>query len=121
MRKVKLPDTSHEANRRATHEMRSQHYLKIKEALGKLVSANYERIAEEVGFHDRNQVSRRLPEMVALGMIYKTDIKTATTSGRSAYNYSLIGVKQSASELVDTMISNAHRPEFKQPELFTNL
>lgn len=113
-----LPDTSHEANRRAVPEMRRDHYVKIQTALTKLVAANYEKIAMEVGFTDRNQVSRRLKEMEELGMIIKTELKSATTSGRSAYNYTLPGIKQTVSEAVDTMIKNAHRPESSQPELF---
>jgi len=109
MRDIKsTPDTSHAANKAATKEMRELHYDKIKSALSVLKSANYEIIAKQAGFKDRNQASRRMKEMVGLGMIYRTDIKTATSSGRSAYNYSLVGQKElSVVEQVDQLIHNA--------------
>jgi predicted transcriptional regulator len=99
--------------------MRVQHYQRIVKALEQLKSANYELIAKTAGFTDRNAASRRLPEMVGLGMIYRTDTKTATSSGRSAYNYSLTTQPEMTPiEIVDNIIENAHKPNYIQPDLF---
>ncbi len=88
------------------------------DALKVLGTANYERIAMEGKFTDRNQVSRRLKEMVGLNMVVRTDLKSATSSGRSAYNYTLATEKKSVPQMVDDIIHQCTKPDYKQSELF---
>lgn len=117
-RKVSMPDTSLEANKAAVVEMRAEHYQRIVKALEVLKTANYEKIAEQAGFNDRNQVSRRMKEMEGLGMVYKPGLKSSTSSGRNAYNYCLTNEKKlSVSEQVDALIHNATKPDYIQGSL----
>lgn len=85
-----LPDTSHEANERMTTELRQRDYDLILGALGVLKIAIYEEIAEFLGWSDKNKVSRRLKEMVGLGLIYNLGTKKPTKSGRNAYQYAIV-------------------------------
>lgn len=92
-----LPDTSHAAKAAFTDVMKQTHYDKIVKALKVLGKANYEKISIFMGMKDRNQVSRRLKEMMppdednpkGLNMVFKPGTKSATTSGREAYDYCL--------------------------------
>ncbi len=114
-----LPSTSHEANRKATSEMRDAHKNKIVGALRELVSANYETIGNKCKL-DKHAVHRRINELERDGVVYNTKIKTATSSGRSANNYSLISTPiQTPIEIVNTIIENATKPTI-QTDLFGN-
>lgn len=85
-----LPDTSHEANRLMTTELRQRDYDLILGALGVLKIAIYEEISEFLRWSDKNKVSRRLKEMVGLGLIYNLGTKKPTKSGRNAYQYAIV-------------------------------
>lgn len=83
-----LPNTSYEANRQMTKEIREQHHALILSALEQLGEAIYEDIALFIGM-DRHQVGRRLKELVDAGKIYNT-LKTGLTSkGRKANKYAI--------------------------------
>ena len=84
------PDTSHEANERMTTELRQRDYDLILGALGVLKIAIYEEISEFLRWSDKNKVSRRLKEMVGLGLIYNLGTKKLTKSGRNAYQYAIV-------------------------------
>lgn len=83
-----LPQTSHDANKAATLEMRSRHWDKIKEALNILKLATGEQIAIQAKM-DYHAVMRRLSEMERLEMVYKPGTKMPTSTNRLAYQYSL--------------------------------
>jgi len=68
--------------------MKEGHYDKIKNALQKLKSANYEAISRKCGL-ERHAVGRRLSEMLERGMVWKPGGVSKTTSGRMAFNYQL--------------------------------
>lgn len=99
-----LPETSHEANRMAVPEMRADHHKKIIDALSKLKAANFEVIASHSRL-DKAQVSRRLCELERLQVVFNTKIKTKTSTGRSAYAYSLQS-DISPSDIVSATIKN---------------
>lgn len=128
----KLPETSHAANKSATHEMREQHYQKIIAALNVLVSANYEKIAEQAGM-ERHQVGRRLSEMERVQIVYKSGLQSDTSSGRKAFNYSLTGQPKTdtqareitykpgvknASDFANDLIATATKPLYIPGKLF---
>lgn len=83
-----LPNTSLEANKAASLEMRSRHWERIKEALKELTLATGEQIAAEAKM-DYHAVMRRLSEMERLEMVYKPGGKLPTSTGRLAYQYAL--------------------------------
>ncbi len=83
-----LPSTSHEANRRATDEMREAHHAKIIAALQKLGVANYETIGAACGL-ERHAIGRRLSELERKLTIFKPGTTSLTKSGRKAMNYCL--------------------------------
>lgn len=83
-----LPATSHEANRRATDEMREAHHAKIIAALQKLGVANYETIGAFCGL-ERHAIGRRLCELERALTIFKPGTTSLTKSGRKAMNYCL--------------------------------
>ena len=107
MKTTKFPDTSKAAQLAVTEEMKNSHYGKIIKALKALGVANYEKIANYVGFKDRNQVSRRLKEMMppsklnpkGLNLVFQPGTKSPTSSGRAAYNYQLTGEGQAKTEI----------------------
>ena len=84
------PETSHLANKAASKEMRELHHQMILDALNRLkIPSIYEIIASEAGFTDKNQVSRRLLELVNDGKIYNTLQTELTSKGRKANKYAL--------------------------------
>jgi predicted ArsR family transcriptional regulator len=103
--------------------MMPEHYEKIVAGLKKLGTANYEKIAANIGL-DRHQVGRRLKEMEGLQLVYKPMTTSLTTSGRNAYDYKLteegqkIEVKEvvykkgekSAAEYAGDMIKTIKKP-----------
>ncbi len=85
-----LPQTSHEANKAATLEMRQRHWDKIKEALMVLKLATGGQIAQEAKM-DYHAVMRRLSEMERNEMVYKPGGKIPTSTNRLAYQYAIRG------------------------------
>jgi len=83
-----LPQTSHDANKSATLEMRSRHWERIKEALLVLKLGTGEQIAEQAKM-DYHAVMRRLSEMERLEMVYKPGGKIPTKTNRLAYQYAI--------------------------------
>ena len=115
-----LPSTSHEANKKATHEMRDNHYKKIIAALLKLGAGNYEVIAWKCKL-DKHAVHRRLNELEKREIVYNTKIKTATSSGRSAFTYALTSNPASTSDVVTAVIKDIQvrqKPKQKQQSSF---
>jgi predicted transcriptional regulator len=108
----KLPETSLEANRRAVPEMRTDHHKKIIEALSKLKAANFEVIASHSRL-DKAQVSRRLCELERLQLVFNTKIKTKTSTGRSAFAYSLQN-NITPSDIVSATLENIVNKQKKQ-------
>lgn len=86
--KKAVPPTSRAAFNQVTAEMKEGHYDKIKNALLKLKSANYENIAAKANLNP-TAVGRRLSEMLERGMVWKPGGVSKTSSGRMAYNYQL--------------------------------
>lgn len=114
----KLPITSLEANEKAVPQMREQHHAKIIAALKELKIATYEKIAEHLKM-DKHQVGRRTKELELLGVIYKPGLKLNTTSGRQAFVYALTSTPvQTPTQIVDTIIHNATKPDMVQKSLF---
>lgn len=87
---TKLPDTSIEAYESVSVEMLADHHRKIVNALSVLGNANYEKIATLMGM-EPHAVGRRLKELLEMELIYKTENKSLTKSGRKAYDYCLTG------------------------------
>ncbi len=93
----KLPDTSHAAKAAFTEPMKKTHHDKILKALEVLGKANYEVLGNYLGMKNINQIARRLKELCppdednpkGLNLIFKPGTKSATSSGREAYDYCL--------------------------------
>lgn len=83
------PQTSLDAYKSINGKILAEHYLKIIRSLKRLNLATYEELAHDIGFGDKNQVSRRLKEMEGLELVYKPGTKKNTSSGRGAYQYAL--------------------------------
>jgi predicted transcriptional regulator len=86
-----LSDTSLSAyHQLESSDMQSAHYHKIINALNKIGKGICEEIADVCDLH-KSQVHRRVSEMEKLEppLIYKTEEKRKTSSGRSAYVYQL--------------------------------
>lgn len=89
MRKVQLPETSIIAFEELTAEKMNRDYILIILALRKLKKANYEQIASFWKLSDKNIISRRLKEMVEMGLIFKPGTKSLSKSGKSCFDYML--------------------------------
>jgi hypothetical protein len=77
------PKTSIEAYR-SVQEMKDDHYVKIINALKEMkVGGNYEEISLRCGL-SKDQVNRRLSELVDKNVIYNTGMARPTSSGRNA-------------------------------------
>lgn len=114
----KLPSTSLDANKRATQEMREDHHAKIIAALTELRVANYEQLGAKTGL-DKIAIARRLSELERAQIIYKPGLKSNTSSGRQAFNYSLTNQPPlSVSEQVEAMVNNILNPNAVQGDLF---
>lgn len=85
-----LPRTSLDAYFALTPEKLRTDYGKIVKALQVLKEANYESIANQIGWVDKNAASRRLKELEGMGVIYKPGRKQNTSRNRSAYTYKLV-------------------------------
>ena len=86
MPKRKQPETSLEANELMTDDIIQLHHAKIYNALLKIGNGIYEKIAEVAGM-EKNQVSRRLKEMLGSGIVEVTEEKRKTSSNRNAFVY----------------------------------
>ena len=86
----KLPETSHEANKEMTYDLKLNHKKQIVLALKILKKATFEEIANHLNWDDKNRVARRLLELERDQLIYKPGEKRLTKYGRNAYVYSLI-------------------------------
>lgn len=131
MKKTNFPETSMDAFKKAHPDMLAEHYRKIIDALKILGTCNYEKIAAHATM-DRHQVGRRLKELEGMELIYKPGTKSNTKSGRTAFDYCLTGSGQpktdnevryvkgekTAADYANDLINSAHKPEFKQTELF---
>lgn len=119
--KTNLPETSIEAYKQLTPEKLSKDYKLIIFALRNLKIANYDKIAVYLKLSDRNIVSRRLKEMMELGILIRMDSKSPTTRGRQAFNHRLADVflnedvSQISPELTKKQKKNK---EHTQQELF---
>lgn len=83
-----LPQTSHDADKSMTKELRELHHAKIISSLEVLGESIYEVIAEHCGL-EKHQIGRRLKELIDAGKIYNT-LKTGITStGRKANKYAI--------------------------------
>ena len=83
------PQTSLDAWRSMDGKILADHYCKILTALDLLGTGIYEEIATQVGFTDKNQVSRRLAELERMELVYKTGEKGLTKSNRQAFKYKI--------------------------------
>ena len=90
MKKEKFPETSLEAFLSQTPEKLRTDYAKIVLALQQLKKANYDKISSHIGFNDVNAVSRRIPELIKAGLVYKTGTTSLTSRGRKAREYALV-------------------------------
>jgi hypothetical protein len=87
----------HRATSKAAHESVKEHksamYEKIKAGLVRLrIGGTFEEVAKVSGLRP-DQVWKRLPEMVELGMVYNVGITRQTSSGRKAMVRQLVGMK----------------------------
>jgi len=99
--KNKLPQTSHEANKSMTFELKQKHHNQIVGALKNLKKATYEEIADYLSWDDKNRVSRRLKELELEMIVYKPGEKKPTKSNRSAYVYALVKPEVTVMRLFD--------------------
>jgi len=86
---MQVPQTSHDAYQSVDGKMLADHYQRILQAIKRLDIGIYEQIADEAGFPDKNQVSRRLKELEVMELVYKPGTKGLTKSNRQAYHYKL--------------------------------
>jgi hypothetical protein len=118
-RKVKLPETSIIAGQNKSDESKQRDYEEILRALSSLGSGTYEDVSLFLGWEELNKSARRFKEMREKGMIENTGIKKLTTRNRPAFIHQLKSKPQSTSQIVDTIIHQATKPDFIQKELFT--
>ena len=105
MGKRNNPETSKEANRGMTKEMRVIHFQKILAALNILGEGIYTEIASKAGM-EHNQISRRLLEMINEGLIERLNKKRKTPSGRNAFVHrALVGITLPESKVEKTSIA----------------
>lgn len=85
---MQLPQTSHDAGKSMTKELREQHHAKILKSIEALGEAIYEVIAWHCGM-EKHQVGRRLKELVDAGKIYNTLRTGVTATGRKANMFAI--------------------------------
>lgn len=110
MPKRKVAETSLEAWRSITQEQLSDHHAKILAALTDLKKASAEQISTHTNLHYW-QITRRMSELERKNLIYKTGVKVATRTGRSAAVYALckpdeVPVKETVSVLPGKSVSD---------------
>jgi predicted ArsR family transcriptional regulator len=106
---MKQPQTSLTANRMVTDEMRQKHYDKIVEGLRKIGEGTSEEIAS-ITTIAKDQVYRRMSELIRYERVLATGRTKPTRSGRPAATYQL--VKSDVGVVVD------EKRVFIQNELF---
>jgi len=121
-------DTSSAAYSSVSVDMLADHYVKILNALSVLGTAIYEDIAKNIGWEDKNRVSRRLSELEGMQLVYKTGEKKSTSSNRKANVYARIEdnklevekipTKTSAVDFSSLLINKTKMGKLKQCELF---
>jgi hypothetical protein len=84
-----VPKTSKDAFE-SVKPMIHKHHAIIQTSLERLRLAMFEEIASDAHL-DKWQIGRRLSEMEANGVIYRTSIKKPTSTGRNAYCYAMQG------------------------------
>lgn len=125
------PQTSTDAFKAVSPEMLADHYQKILGALKSLKKAIYEEVAKEIGWEDKNRVSRRLAELEGMQLVYKTGEKRLTSSKRNANVYALVTngeksveperiPKTTAADFANMIINKTKMGKLKQCELFQN-
>lgn len=125
------PQTSIDAYKSINGKILAEHYQKILSSLKRLNLATYEELATDIGFNDKNQVSRRLKEMEGLELVYKPGTKKNTSSGRGAYQYAIRTTETkvptlerhdttetSAADIACSIIAKTKQGKLKQQELF---
>lgn len=130
MAKRSVPHTSREAHD-SIKPMKEGHWGKILEALKELGRASAEQVAKHLGMQ-HSQINRRFSELHAQGLIFNTGLKVPTSTGRSAYQWSLIenqqveintvekmekGVK-STTDYANEIIKSCSKPPYKQSGLW---
>ena len=127
------PQTSIDAWRSMDGKILADHYCKILTALDLLGTGIYEEIATQVGFTDKNQVSRRLAELERMELVYKTGEKGLTKSNRQAFKYK-IRTKETivpelekftppdttAADFANMIIAGTKQKKKKKKDLFQN-
>jgi len=110
---------------KAAHDSIKAHkaamYEKIIEGLKKLkVGGNFEEISKCAGLKPE-QVWKRLPEMIELGMVYNCGYTHKTSSGRSAMVRQLIGLgyKNENKEPVKKKMEEKKPKQLTQLDLFS--
>lgn len=86
--KKNVPQTSHDAHKAFTKELKAEHHAKIISALFQLKEANYEEIAKKARM-ERHAVGRRISELVSKQLVFNTGNISPTTKGRGAMVYAL--------------------------------
>ena len=123
------PQTSTDAFKAVSPEMLADHYQKILGALKSLKKAIYEEVAKEIGWDDKNRVSRRLAELEGMQLVYKTGEKRLTSSKRNANVYALVTngevsveperiPKVTSVDFANVLIAKTKMGKIKQCELF---
>ena len=123
------PQTSTDAFKAVSPEMLADHYQKILGALKSLKKAIYEEVAKEIGWEDKNRVSRRLAELEGMQLVYKTGEKRLTSSKRNANVYALVTngevsveperqPKLTAVDFANVLINKTKMGKIRQCELF---
>lgn len=116
--KRKNPETSLIAHQNKSLESKQRDYNDIVRAYQKLGSGIYTDVATFLGWVDAAKVARRMSEMRERGLLENTGIKKMTPRNRPAFIHQLKSQPQSVSQIVDTIIEQAHKPDFLQPTLF---
>lgn len=115
----------HRSTSKAAHDSIKQHkekmYDKIREAMIRLkVGGNFEEIAKAAKMKPE-QVWKRLPEMVELGIVYNVGITRPTSSGRKSMVRQLVGLdgKEQMHESAEKIITSTNKEHrYTQPTLF---
>ncbi len=124
MGRRKNPSTSLDAYKSLTPEMLNEHHHKILDGLKKLGQATSEEIAATITLA-KDQVYRRMNELVKMEIVYNTQIKKPTRSGRSAFVYRIRPDYSPTEHEEKTPTTTTQQPRrqettIKQPELFQN-
>jgi len=98
-------------------DMRETHWLKIKEALGRIKVGNYEMIADAAGL-ERHAIGRRLSEMCRLEMVHKAGYTLPTSTNRAAECYQLSKPETQTEKIPEGKTITDFSKELVQQDLF---